>query len=103
MSNSVTVFAAAIALSAITFASAHAGPYTAGMSGLQKSLQPADAQAQIVHKTGKKRKFVTGLIIGFGAAAAIGYSIRHERRCRRWRRWCWNGNDNACWKFDNRC
>lgn len=104
MNKSATVFAAAIAFSAIAASSAFAGPSTAGMAGLQQSMQSAAAQNEIVHKVGKKKKkIIAGVIAGIGAAIVIGASIRHERMCRRLQRRCWNGNDNACWKYDNRC
>jgi hypothetical protein len=37
------------------------------------------------------------------ASEAYARERRHERRCRRWRRQCYNGSDRACWKFDDRC
>ena len=62
MSKSVTVFAATIALSAIAATAAAAGPSAAGMSGLQKSMNSAVGQNEIVHKVGKKhRKSLKGL------------------------------------------
>lgn len=104
MNQSVIVLTAAVALSTIAFASAQAGPYASGMSTTQKQLQSSSNHAPIVHKTGKKhKKIIAGLVFGFSAAAAIGYSIRHERQCRRWERRCWNGRDRACWKFERRC
>ncbi|MFT5509653.1 MAG: ABC-type nitrate/sulfonate/bicarbonate transport system permease component [Hyphomicrobiaceae bacterium] len=104
MSKSATVIAATIALSAIAATAAVAGPSAAGMSGLQQSMKSAAGQNEIVHKVGKKhRKFLKGLAFGIGAAVVIGASIRHERMCRRLSRRCWNGSNNACWKYDNRC
>ena len=103
MNKPFTLIAATIAMSTMTFAASHAGPLSAGTSALKQSLIAQPDQAQIVHKTGKKRRLLTGIIIGLGTAAAISYSIRHERRCRRWHRRCWNGNRRACWKYDTRC
>jgi len=104
MNQSIIVLAAAAALSTIAFASAHAGPAASGISATQKVLQSSSNHASIVHKTGKKqKKIIAGLVFGLGAAAAIGYSIRHERQCRRWERRCWRGSDRACWKFERRC
>lgn len=104
MNKSVNVFAAAIAFTTIAASSAIAGPSAAGMSGVQQSIKSATAQNEIVHKVGKKKKkIIAGVIAGIGAAIVIGASIHHERMCRRLQRRCWNGNDNACWKYDTRC
>ena len=104
----------AIALLAATTALS-AAPANAQMSAL-KSLDnaTADSASSIVHKTGRRGRFAAGLAIGIvGAAIATQHYrhrrhyeprwSRHERRCRRWHRACYNGYDRACWKFDNRC
>lgn len=103
MNKPLTLTAATIAMTTMTLAASHAGPLSAGTSALKQSLATQAGQSQLVHKMGKKRKLVTGILLGLGAAAAISYSIRHERRCRRWYRKCWNGNERACWKYDTRC
>jgi hypothetical protein len=111
MYKSITAIATAATLTAFAMTPANAGPFSAGMPALQDAKVGA-TQEQLVHKTGKKGKFIAGLAIGLGAAAVLsqghygyysGYSWRHERRCRRWRKRCWNGNNNACWKYENRC
>ena len=105
----------AIALLAATTALA-AAPASALMSAL-KSLDNAKAAntAGIVHKTGRRGRFAAGLALGIVGAAIATHHYRHhghyheprwsrhERRCRRWRRACYNGYDRACWKYDNRC
>lgn len=105
MKQSVIAATAAIALTTLAITSAHAGPSAAGLAAVQKNMQTLSNQSQLVHKTGKKKKkkFIAGLIFGLSTAAAVGYSIRHERRCRRWERRCWNGSHRACWKFETRC
>ena len=104
MYKSATALVAAVALSTLTVSAAHAGPSAAALTALQKNAQAIEQQAQIVHKIGKKKKkIIGGSLFGLSTAAAIGYSIRQERRCRRWERRCWNGNDYACWKFESRC
>lgn len=45
-----------------------------------------------------------GIALGvLGAIAASEAHASHRRRCRRWRRQCYNGSDRACWKYDDRC
>ena len=105
----------AIALLAATTALS-AAPANAQMSAL-KSLDSATASSgtAIVHKTGRRGRFAAGLAIGIIGAAVATHAYRHhhrryesrwsrhERRCRRWRRSCYNGYGRACWKYDNRC
>jgi hypothetical protein len=115
MQKSIAAIAAAITLAAIASA-----PANAGMSGLSPAAAPSADQEQLVHKTDKKswkkRRFAKGLMLGLGVAViagggyygysdGYGYSSSnwHGRRCRRWRRRCYNGNGRACWKFDRRC
>jgi uncharacterized protein YcfJ len=102
--------AAAVMITAIA-------PANAQMSGFNgsaiKSLNSeAAANSQIIHKTGRKGRRVAGAIaLGLIGAAVIAGAARasedrewaHERRCNKWRRWCRNGEDNACWKYENRC
>ena len=80
-----------------------------------KSAEPLSAgQSELVHKVGRRGRrngaVAAGVALGvLGiAAAAASASARddvspHERRCNRWRRWCRDGEREACWKFDNRC
>ena len=104
----------AIALLAATTALS-AAPANAQMSAL-KSLDSATAgsASSIVHKTGRRGRFAAGLALGIVGAAIATHHYRHrrhyeprwsrhERRCRRWHRACYNGYDRACWKYDNRC
>ena len=81
-----------------------------GFSSLKSLDSGAETSSQLVHKTGKKsRKIARGIFLGLAVAGALAahnhyyYESRHERRCRRWERRCYNGNDNACWKLDTRC
>lgn len=107
----------AIAAAAATVIIAAGAPAQAQMSGF-KSIAPAAGESQIIHKTGRRgrrgRRVAGAIALGLiGAAIVAGgarahydhdyrYS-RHQRRCNRWRRWCRNGEDRACWKYDNRC
>ena len=103
-----------IAIAAIAATTAFtAAPASAQMSGF-KSLGPATTTDTMIHKTGRRGGRIAGAIaLGLIGAAVIagnarashygdGYS-RHERRCRKWRRWCRDGENSACWKYDNRC
>ena len=90
----------------------------AQMAGL-KSLDAAVASPSgLVQKTGSKSRrrgaIGAGIAIGIiGAAAAAAAHVhrndryyrerRYESRCRSWRRWCRNGDDEACWNYDRRC
>lgn len=102
------------AAAAITLLAAGA-PAQAQMSGFTAlKASPAAGTNDMIHKTGRKGRRIAGAIaLGLIGAAVIagnarashydyGYS-RHERRCRKWRRWCRNGEGRACWKYDNRC
>ena len=103
------------ATAALTTALATA-PANAQMSAL-KSIETAatTTDATIVHKTGRRGRFAAGLAIGIVGAAIASHHYnnrnryyssrwsRFERRCRRWRRACYNGYGRACWKYDNRC
>ena len=105
----------AIAILAATAALSTA-PANAQMSAL-KSIETAatTADTTIVHKTGRRGRFAAGLAIGIVGAAIATHHYksrhryyshrwsRHERRCRRLRRACYNGYGRACWKYDNRC
>ena len=99
-----------------TAAALSTAPANAQMSALKSFDNAASSsEATIVHKTGRRGRFAAGLAIGIvGAAIATHhynnrrpyYSSRwsrHERRCRRLRRACYNGYGRACWKYDNRC
>ena len=101
---------AAFAFTALAAVPANAGAYSSGVAGLKQSTMPAVGQEQLVHKTGKKGKFVAGLMVGLGTAAilshgAYGYydGYSHRRQCRRLKHRCWNGNWRACQKFEYRC
>ena len=73
----------------------------------------APAQGQIIHKTGRKGRRIAGaialgligaaVIAGSARASRYDHADRYERRCNKWRRWCRNGEDRACWKYENRC
>ena len=105
----------AIALLAAT-AALSAAPANAQMSAL-KSFDKAAASTEtaIVQKTGRRGRFAAGLAIGIVGAAIAHQAYRHhrphystrwsrhERRCRRWRRDCYDGYGRACRKFDYRC
>ena len=106
------LFAIALLAAATTLSAA---PASAQMSAL-KSLDSAKAAntGGIVHKTGRRGRFAAGLALGIVGAAIATHHYRHghyheprwsrhERRCRRWHRACYNGYDRACWKYDNRC
>ncbi len=111
MKKSFTI--AAVAAAAML---AIGAPAQAQMSAM-KAAAPvtSGAKADLVHKTGRRgRRIAAGIALGIVGAAAYAharrhhyhrphYSWRHERRCRRWRRWCWRGNEHACWKYDTRC
>ncbi len=122
MKNSVFAAAAAGAfLSLAAAASAQAG-MSGGPSAGAALEQPS---ANPVEKVGHRgRRLRRGAAIGAGLVAlgvlgAIAaskarahhyhddrYYARHRGyrgKCHRWRRWCGNGNDRACWKFDTRC
>jgi Ni/Co efflux regulator RcnB len=95
-----------------------ASPASAQMSGF-KSMNPAASADNLIEKTGRRgrrgRRIGAGIALGLiGAAVIAGHASRHgdyyedrysrhERRCNRWRRWCRNGEDRACWKYENRC
>mgnify|MGYP001821466005 CR=1 FL=1 len=107
----IALIAAATALSA--------APANAQMSALKSFDNAAVAkESAIVHKTGRRGRrgrFAAGLALGIVGAAIASHHYynhrpyyssrwaRHERRCRRWRRACYNGYGRACWKYDNRC
>ena len=98
----------------ITIAAFSAAPASAQMSGF-KNISATTASSTIIHKTGRRGRVAAGIALGLIGAAVISSharasyydrddrEFRHERRCRRWRHWCRNGEDRACWKYDNRC
>lgn len=112
-------FAAVLMVSVVAMPSAT----KAGPAALKTTPPSILAGASELHQVGRrsrrrKRRLATGAAIAIGvlgaAAAARAYHDdddgyrdrrwrRHERRCRRWRRWCRDGEDRACWKYDNRC
>lgn len=132
MKNPVLIAAAAgAALSFLTFAPAAQAAMT-GMSSVPAQAAEVEANGQgLVETVGRRGRHVRrGVAIGagivtlgvLGALAAKEaranryygsryYGDRHYYRsypsygsqCHRWRRWCRNGNDRACWKFDTRC
>ncbi len=109
------LFIAAIAAAGML--AINTGSATAGMSGLAGNSAMAAYQDDLVIKTGRRRgrRLATGIAIGLGILGIIAasraaraghyddYEWRHVRRCERWRRRCLNGNDRACFRFDNRC
>ena len=56
MNKPLTLIAATIAMTTLTLAASQAGPLSAGTSALKHSFNASSEHAQIVHKTGKKRK-----------------------------------------------
>ena len=89
-------------------------PANAQMSGFTAMAAAQPTTNPDLHKTSRKGRRVAGAIaLGLIGAAVIAGSARasyyddgesrHERRCRNWRRWCRDGEDRACWKFENRC
>ena len=120
-----TLAGVAIMLSALT-------PAQAAMVGVPGATVPSlDLRNGLVQKTqrrarrgdfrrvarrgprGRRGRRGRGVAIGAGVALGVLGAIaaseayarerRHERRCRCWRRQCYNGSDRACWKFDDRC
>lgn len=120
MNRAIIKFLAIATVSATTLVAAQA-PAEAQLSGF-KSLDAsasgsASGSAQIIHKTGRRgrrgRHVAGAIALGLIGAAVIagsarashydrGYS-RHENVCRKWHRWCREGDDRACWKYDDRC
>ena len=103
-----------IAIAALAATAAFSAvPASAQMSSLKSLDVAATASGNtIVHKTrGRRGRIAAGVGLGvLGVIAASQahayYSDRedhHERRCRRLRNWCSDGDDRACWKYDNRC
>ena len=90
----------------------------AQMAGLH-SLDAIAGNSGLVQKTGRRSRrngrIAAGValgVIGAIAAAEIYKSqrnrherrwSRHRRSCNRWLRWCRNGDDRACWRYDSRC
>lgn len=78
----------------------------------------ADTGTNLVEKVGRRGRVRRGVGIGagivtLGILGAIAADRAHARdryyrddyrhQCRRWRRWCRNGDDRACWRYDSRC
>lgn len=94
-----------------------AAPASAQMSGQIsgfKSLETTIAATgpALIHKTSRRRgRIAAGVALGVLGIIAAGQARAHyidrdnryEKQCRRWRRWCREGEDRACWKYDNRC
>ncbi|SRR6056297_2143640 len=114
MKKLVLSMVAAAIISFAGFAPAQAG--VVNPTTMKPKAQVADSLVEEVGRRG--RRFRRGAAIGAGIvtlgilgalAAKRGhaydrrYESRYERRCRRWRRRCYRGNDRACWKFDSRC
>ena len=104
-------------------------PAQAAMVNLAGAAVPTSATGDsLVHKTqrrgggnwrrGSNRRWSGGRRRGPGRGVAIGAGValgvlgaiaaseahaRYSNRCARWRRWCRNGDDSACWKYDERC
>ena len=105
-----------IAIAALAATTAFtAAPASAQISGF-KNLGPATTTDTMIHKTGRRGGRIAGAIaLGLIGAAVIAGNARathydpgdpydrYDGRCTRWRRWCRNGEDRACWKYDNRC
>jgi hypothetical protein len=111
----MTKFIAIAAISATALIAAQA-PAQAQMSALKSLDVGATTANQLIHKTGRRsRRIGAGIALGLLGVAAVASHARaredaenereysHQRRCNRWRRWCSNGEDQACWKYDNRC
>lgn len=119
-----SVVFAATAGAVVSLAALTGAPAQAGMTSLPAAGAAAEgANASLIEKVGRRghhRGYRRGAAIGagivtLGVLGAIAASKAHERRyyrrdyygyggqCRRWRRWCYEGNDRACWKFDSRC
>lgn len=110
-----TSFATAAATASLMMLAAQSPALAGPMTGIAK-IDAAPAESTLVHKTGRRgRRIAAGVALGLiGAVAAAHIYDRHysrrrhyepsyESRCDRWRRWCYNGSDQACWKFENRC
>jgi len=106
-------------------------PAQAAMVSAPGAAAGHDVQSSLIQKTQRRRGRVRrggvrrgrgwrrgrrrgrGVAIGAGVALGVLGAIaaseaharnrRYERRCRRWRRQCYNGSDRACWRYDNRC
>ena len=90
----------------------------AQMAGLHV-LDVIAGQSDLIQKTGRRSRrngrIAAGVALGvIGAIAAAEICrrgsnrrerrwSRHRRSCNRWLRWCRNGNDRACWRYDTRC